>query len=75
MEAVLENPRQGNFALKPEIDNLSSAPAAEVPDDFCGFPRDARHPSAGAIEVRDEKCYVPIVMLRAESLIIKDRQW
>jgi hypothetical protein len=75
IEAVLENPRKGNFALKPDIDNVAAAPAPDVPDDFCGYPRDAQHPSAGAIELRDENCYVPLVLLRAESLIVKDRQW
>jgi hypothetical protein len=75
MDAIFENARAGNFTLRPGVENETTSPSREVADDFCGFPRDRRLPSLGAIELRDEACYVPMVMLRAESMIIKDRQW
>jgi len=75
MAMIFEDSLQGDFALNPTEGNVSVAPAPDVIDDFCGFPRDAQRPSIGAIELRDENCYVPLMMLRAESLIIMDRRW
>ena len=75
MESILENTSHGNLTLRSTVENTATVPSPEVVDDFCGFERDSRHPSFGAIELRDESCYVPMAMLRAESMIVRDRQW